>query len=267
MRAFLLLACLLSLELAAAPDKLVGAAAAAPAVIVLHDITGPMKTNAYLLYDPATREAALIDVGGPIDALLAVIEQRGLQVRYLFTTHAHVDHVQGLPAVRARFPRAQWCLARPEFEATAFYAQWEQVMAPEEAARIKAGMAADAALAETMSFDFARLGKPDVFVEDGQTFPLGRLTLRALASPGHSSGSVCYSTAGVLFAGDVLFHRRIGRWDLPKAGGRAVLETSVRRLYQQLPDETLVYPGHGPSTEIGIEKTQNQQVKLEPAKT
>ncbi len=242
----------------------VSAARSMPTPTILREVAGPMNANAYLLYDPATKEAAIFDAGGAVDTLAQVIDTQQLHLKYIFSTHGHVDHVQGVAALRARYPAAKWCIAQAEFQSMPHYARWAEVMTSAEAAKIRAAMAENPALAETMSFDFGRLGTPDVLVEDGQTFALGALEIRALLSPGHSAGSMCYWAGDALFSGDVLFHRRVGRSDLPQAGGPAVLAQSVRRLYALLPGSTTVYPGHREATDIESEKTQNTQVRAEP---
>lgn len=233
-----------------------------PDIVVLHEVTGPMRTNAYLIYDVPSREAALFDAGGAIESLTSAIDRRGLRLKYIFTTHAHHDHVQGISALRARYPEAKWCVSGMEFADMSRYARWEEVMAPAEVAKLRSSMAENAALAATMTFDYAQLGTPDVFIEDAQVFPLGTVAIHALLSPGHSRGSICFQAGPALFAGDVLFYRKVGRTDLPNSGGPAALEASVRRLYATLPDETTVYPGHGHFTEIGIEKIFNEQVTM-----
>jgi glyoxylase-like metal-dependent hydrolase (beta-lactamase superfamily II) len=83
---------------------------------VLHEVTGPMQTNTYLLYDPTSRVAALIDPGGPAESLVAAVDSLGLRVKYIFVTHAHSDHVYGVPALRARFPAAKWGVSGAELE-------------------------------------------------------------------------------------------------------------------------------------------------------
>ena len=117
----------------------------------------------------------------------------------------------------------------------------------------------DPELAALLTLDYDRIGKPDIFAADGQVFELGGLEIRAILAPGHSRGSLCYSTRGILISGDVLFAGQVGRTDLMD-GGKDVIIKSVRALYASLPDETKVYPGHGPSTDIGTEKKGNEEV-------
>jgi glyoxylase-like metal-dependent hydrolase (beta-lactamase superfamily II) len=103
---------------------------------------------------------------------------------------------------------------------------------------------------------------PDIDLVDDQNFKLGNLTIRTILAPGHSRGSICFHVGNVLFSGDVLFHRQVGRTDL-QGGSKDAIVNSVRRLYAELPDATKVYPGHGEFTTIGEEKLQNEEVTAE----
>jgi len=116
-----------------------------------------------------------------------------------------------------------------------------------------------------MDFDIKTIGEPAVYVKDGDVFQLGDARIRAFLSPGHSRGSVCYQARKMLFSGDVLFYRNVGRTDLPGSGGWEEIVKSIRRLYSSLPDETLVYPGHRQATDIGSEKNQNPKVSQHSA--
>jgi hydroxyacylglutathione hydrolase len=187
--------------------------------MVLHQTTGSLGTNCYLLYDAASRESALIDVGGPVDSLVSTIAREHLKLKYVFATHGHRDHVEGVPAVKDKFPDALVCLTP----------------------------------------DPPLICKPDVTLGGNQIYRLGGLEIRTILSPGHTPGSVCFQVGDVLFSGDVLFHRSVGRTDLP-GGSTEEIVKSVRRLYSLLPDETTVYPGHGPFTNIGSEKKYNECV-------
>jgi hydroxyacylglutathione hydrolase len=229
--------------------------------IVVRQMVGPIEVNCYLLYDEKSREAALIDVGGPIGELSSEISAKSLKVRYIFITHAHCDHVLGLPAAREKYPQAAVCFSRQEYEDEKPYERWEKKLPPQEVARMKTALepGGNPELAALLTLDYDRIGAPDIFAADGQTFKLGGLEIRAMLSPGHSRGSLCYSVDGVLFSGDVLFAGQVGRTDLMD-GGREAIVKSVRRLYDDLPDATKVYPGHGAATDIGTEKRRNEEV-------
>lgn len=229
--------------------------------VLANQVVGPIKVNCYLLYDEKSREAALFDVGGPIDELVSVIDTKGLKLKYIFITHAHCDHVLGLPAARERFPEAKVCFSREEYDVMESYERWEEMVTPKELAERKKALepGGDPVLVALLTLDYDRIGKPDIFAADGQVFELGELEIRAILSPGHSRGSLCYSTRGILISGDVLFAGQVGRTDLMDGGQDAIVK-SVRRLYASLPDGTKVYPGHGPSTDIGTEKKGNEEV-------
>jgi glyoxylase-like metal-dependent hydrolase (beta-lactamase superfamily II) len=208
------------------------------------------------VYDATSGEAALIDPGGPVDRLLSVLDAKNLTLKYILITHAHPDHTAGVPAVRQSFPLAKLCMSHEESEDAAMYRQWEEKIAPQEVAVIKK----DPVVVELMNFDPHRLGAVDIVVGEDTTLSLGETPISAYLAPGHSRGSICYLVGPVLFSGDVLLYRNVGRTDLAGAGGFDVLVKSVRRLYSTLPDEAEVYPGHGLPTTIGSEKRLNARI-------
>ncbi len=233
-------------------------AACAPSdnFVVHHQATGPIMTNCYLLYDETSKEAALFDVGGPIDSLLTYIDENDLKLKYIFATHCHMDHVEGIPVVKKQFPDASVCFNREEYEDLQVFREWfEENIPPEELAEMKRVPG----IAKWFSMDLADIGEPDIWLEDDKTYRLGGLKIKTILSPGHSRGSMCFIVGDVLFSGDVLFYRRVGRTDLLGGSSEAQVR-SVQRLYERLPDETKVYPGHGQITDIGSEKTENRDV-------
>ena len=224
--------------------------------VVLHQVAGPGQTNCYLLYDTNTKEAALIDVGGQIDTLLAEINNRNLKLKYILITHCHADHVAGVPLIKEKFPDVKICFSKEEYEDTKLYAQWETKLDPKEVEEAKK----NPEVVKLLNFDYTKLGEPDIYLKDNQTLKLGNLKIKTIKSPGHSRGSICFSVGNVLFSGDVLFYRSTGRTDLEGAS-KDELTKSVRRLYSILPDSTIVYPGHDRFTDIGSERKENERVR------
>jgi len=195
---------------------------------------GPLQTNCYLASCTETGEAIVIDPGGDARRILQAIQKEGLVVRLIVDTHAHFDHVGANEAVR---------------EATG---------APIAIHRLDA----EALSRSVESLGLAMIGPasppPDRLLEDGEEIAVGQAVLRVLPTPGHTPGGIslfCASQPAV-FSGDALFFRGIGRTDLP-GGDYETLLQGIHAQLLTLPDGTVVYAGHGPSTTIGSERTGN----------
>jgi hydroxyacylglutathione hydrolase len=199
---------------------------------------GLLQTNCYLAACPETREAVIIDPGGHPQGILGAVQKHRLTVRYILNTHGHFDHTEANAAV---------------VEATGASLAAHPLERPLLAA---AGGA---------SF-FGLPGKPgpepDRDLVPGEELAVGTLRFQVLHTPGHTPGHVCFyeEEQGVLFGGDVLFHLGIGRADLP-GGNAQQLVRSIREVLYALPDHTVVYAGHGPTTTIGAEKRHNPFVR------
>jgi hydroxyacylglutathione hydrolase len=224
-------------------------------LIVQKQVTGP-ETNCYLLFDPVTLDAALIDVAGPIERLLATVRKEQLTIRYLLFTHGHFDHVLGLPAIRDTFPDAMVCIHPLEFEDMQYQREWAIEHFGEE---FISEWMNDPELRKVVEFDVKTFGEPDLLLEDGASLEFGSRLIHLIHAPGHSRGGVCFAVDGILFSGDVLFSGSVGRVDVQNSSRGDQID-SVRRLYRELPDDTVVYPGHGEATTIGAEKTGNERV-------
>lgn len=198
----------------------------------------PFQENTYILYDE-TKEAIIIDPGcyekEERDELLAFIEIEQLKVVKLFNTHCHVDHVLGNMFIKEYF-KVPFAIHQKD-EATL---RAVKVYAP--------------------GYGFVRYEEalPDEWLEEGKEVKFGKSTLQVLFVPGHAPGHVAFynSEAKLCIGGDVLFHRSIGRTDLP-GGDHDTLIQSIRKQLFALPDDVKVFPGHGPDTTIGEEKKQN----------
>lgn len=196
---------------------------------------GPFAENTYLLACTASGKAALIDPGDKPDLLWDAITSRGLTLDLILLTHAHLDHVGALTPIRERsgapvllHPDDDWLLA----EAHRHWASFGRSIAP--------------------------IAPAERQLAHGEVITLGELQLTVLHTPGHTPGSVCFylERQQVLIGGDTLFHRSVGRTDLPGGNSRTLVH-SIREQLWPLPDATQVLPGHGEPTTIGEERLEN----------
>jgi len=201
-------------------------------ILEIHPV-GMIQANCYILGDEQTKEAVVIDPGGDTPVLLRSLQARDLKPVAILATHGHFDHVEGLASLK-RATGAPIHVHKGDLPLI-------QGMAGQG---LMFGVRVEAA------------PPPDVFLEDGATVSFGGYTLEVLHTPGHSLGSVCYRLDKSVFVGDLLFAGSIGRTDL-QGGDYDTLLQSVRKRIFTLPDETVVYPGHGPSTTVGVEKRSN----------
>jgi len=195
---------------------------------------GPFAMNEYVVACVKTGTAALIDAGGPYEPRRRVIQDRGFEVASILLTHAHIDHVAGLPDTRA-------VLDVPVHLHPRDRVLWDA--APRQGAMF--GVRLDA------------LGTPDVDLVDGTTVAVGDLSLRVLHTPGHAPGHVCFVIEGhdTVLCGDLIFRGSIGRLDLPGAEPDR-MGASLRRVLE-LGDDVALLPGHMGPTRVGDEWATN----------
>jgi hydroxyacylglutathione hydrolase len=203
---------------------------------------GPLQCNCTILVDEETRDAVLIDPGDEPARILAAIERAGARPVALLHTHAHFDHIGASSAVAEKTGALIRLHAADRF-------LWDALPAQAEMFGLKAQTPRT----------------PDAALENGETIAFGSSRLRAIHTPGHTPGSTCFlleSDGAVLYSGDTLFRRSIGRTDLWGGDSDQILDSIRERLFT-LPNETPVVCGHGPDTTIGEEKRQNPFVGLE----
>lgn len=197
---------------------------------------GPIEENAYVAADPASGACAVVDPGAEPERILAAVREAGghaARVVAIVLTHAHLDHVGAVAELRARTGARVWL--HPD-DASLYRA------APEQA--------------RAFGWSFPTPPEPDACLADGGELAVGDLTLHVRHAPGHSPGHVVLAGAGAAFVGDCVFAGSIGRTDLPGGDSLALLR-SIERTILTLPDETVLYPGHGPATTVGRERATN----------
>jgi hydroxyacylglutathione hydrolase len=195
---------------------------------------GPIQTNCYLIGCEETRDGAVIDPGWDAPIILAAVEAAGLNVKYVLNTHAHWDHISANADV---------------LEATGS----QLAIHSKDLALLRARGGAD-----LWGIPAKTSPEPDLELVPGRMLQVGTLNLQVLFTPGHTPGHVSFweADAGVVFDGDVLFKQGVGRTDL-WGGDRDLLMRSIWDVLMELPDDTVVYSGHGPSTTIGEERSTN----------
>jgi hydroxyacylglutathione hydrolase len=200
----------------------------------------PVSTNAYLVWDEETRRAVLVDAPhGALGAMTPILESEKLTLEYCVLTHAHFDHVLGAAEVRRAGVRL--CLHE-----------------------------ADRRLLEMLPEQMRLFGIPgkgevveiDHWLKDNERLELAGREVEVRLVPGHAAGNVAlvFEADGMVFVGDALFAGSVGRTDLP-GGSFEVLSEAIRKRLYTLPEETVVYPGHGSATSIGKEKASNPFVR------
>ena len=195
-------------------------------------VVGPIDVNCYVISDD-NGIGAVIDPGGNAERILAYIKKENLDIRYVLNTHGHGDHIGADDAVR------------------------DGTGAPLYIHAADADMLTDARKNLSAFMGYQALARPaDVLLHGGEEITVGDIKLKVVCTPGHSAGGVCFVGEGFVFSGDALFADSIGRTDFP-GGSQVELVSSIKRELMVLPDETEVYPGHGPKTTIGWEKVYN----------
>jgi len=202
-------------------------------MIIERLVVGMLQSNCYVVGSEDTKVGIIIDPGGDAPVILDRVEQLGLSIKYIVNTHGHIDHI----AANRQLKEATQALIAIHRDD----AQW--LMSDQG--------------------DFARMlgvlspGPPaDVLLDEGDEIDFGNDSLQVIHTPGHSLGGISLVGDGMVFCGDTLFAMGVGRVDLPGGSWETLMQSIKTRLFT-MPDETIVYTGHGPPSTIGREKKFN----------
>jgi len=203
-------------------------------------VKGPIDANNYLVIDENSKEAALIDCSAPDNDYIEEIKNTGVNLKYILLTHGHFDHILGCNEFHSTF-------------GTDIYvgeADKSQIEYAPEMTMMLGGVR----IPEVTSVNHT--------IKEGDIFKLGDIELKAISTPGHTEGGMCFLTnEGTLFSGDTMFHGSVGRTDF-LGGDFNKLKNSVKEKIFNLPEETVVLPGHGCKTTVKFEKQFNEINKI-----
>ncbi|NOZ23621.1 MAG: MBL fold metallo-hydrolase [Planctomycetes bacterium] len=198
---------------------------------------GELQANCYVLGCPETQNAVIIDPGGDPDIIADYIAREGLKPTHLINTHGHFDHIGANREMKELYPDIQVCAHKDDAP-----------MLPKPFRNYS-----------VLQGTFYKSPPAAMILEDGSVITTGTVTLNAIHTPGHTPGGICLVLKGEpvrIFSGDTLFAGGVGRTDFP-GGDWDALVSGIRTRLFQYPDDTIIYPGHGPDTTIGAERRAN----------
>lgn len=194
-------------------------------------VVGPFASNCYIVSSESTQEGMIVDPGDEAENILKSVQELGLEIKCIVLTHGHIDHIDALKKVE---------------EATG-----AEVAIHTDDAELLQGQHSNLMFGSPNP-----ASPPDRLLKGGDSIDFGDMHFLVIHIPGHSPGSICLLGHGAVFSGDTLFNCGIGRYDLP-GGSYHQLMNSLHTKLMILPDDTVVYPGHGPDTTIGTERQAN----------
>lgn len=196
---------------------------------------GQIDTNCYVIYRESLQKAVIVDPGDEGVFLLGRLKKLSVTPEAILLTHGHFDHIMAVRTIKDAYPECK------------IYA-----------GKMEKDLLEDPAVNLSANFGKALEIKADRYHNDQDVLSLAGISFRVLFTPGHTGGSVCYlvEEEGVLISGDTLFFQSLGRTDLPTGDQHEIINSIKEKLYT-LPEDTMVYPGHGEITTIGHEKVYN----------
>jgi len=192
-------------------------------------VAGPLEMNSYLVWDPSTKDACLVDAGGDAEKIKIFLEDKGLRLDFIINTHGHGDHI----------------VANSDFHVPVYIHESDKDFLLDPGKNLSGAF-----LFPFVSPAASRL------LKDGDTVKLGTLEMKIIHTPGHTPGSISVALDDVVFTGDTLFAGGVGRTDF-EYGSEDALIKSIREKLMPLADDIIIYPGHGPESTIGQERDSN----------
>ncbi len=196
-------------------------------------VVGALEVNCYIVADEETKEGVIVDPGDNADEIMDFIRKNQINVKYIINTHCHFDHIGGNKKVKE--------------QTNALLALHAQELPLLERAEGSAAL---------WGFRVEPSPPPDILLQGGEKLLVGNIAIEVIHTPGHSPGGICLKVNGRVITGDTLFAGGIGRTDFPGGDAYTLLNSIKEKLFT-LPDNTEIYPGHGPSSTIGNEKIYN----------
>jgi len=197
-------------------------------------VVGAIQTNCYVFFDDVSKEAMIVDPGYFEERICSFIKEEQLKLKYIYLTHCHFDHIMGANWLKEQLGGTIACLDKEE-----------------ENCKDKNITMGKAVFSKSITIN------PDKIFFENDEIQIGELNFKIIHTPGHTSGSSCLYGNGILIAGDTLFNGTYGRCDLP-TGNIYDIRKSIKVKLFELPDNTIVYPGHGDITTIGDEKKNEE---------
>ena len=202
---------------------------------------GALQENVYVAFCEDTKEGVLVDPGSNPEMILAILKKNSVTLKYILLTHAHFDHIEAIPEIKKHLnvpvvvhEDEQEILGDAQYNHSGKYAG--------EAVELTA----------------------DIMLKDGEELTVGNDSFRIIHTPGHTPGGACYYSekSAIVFTGDTLFKDEVGRCDLYK-GNLGQLVNGIKKNLFILPDDVIVYAGHGENSSIGHEKIRNPYARLD----
>ena len=200
---------------------------------------GPLEVNTYILKDSESKEAVIIDIGGNFEQIKKELDEQNYKIKFILNTHGHFDHLLGELEIPEKFPEIPIYMHKDDIP---------------HLSKIKEEMEWFRCNKEVKPLQISS------FIDEKTELHIGKQKIKVLYTPGHSKGSLSFYTDGKVFSGDALFYRSIGRTDFYD-GDYDTLINSIKTNLLTLPEDTIVYPGHGPSSTIKDEKNYNLYLK------